>query len=379
MRYYLALLAVFSLILQVNAWGSETHKLICSEVSINAWGSDTTTCLGEFADGYCDIIAATFDEDAGTRCRENKQVGILGITDTLFDNIENHKDYTRCPIWKWNAHRNWVCKSLTDPSNPSKEVYDQLFEEAGKNTGCLRVQLFCTAAQYFADSQYPLYQVDPEYHKGCSGKDLMDEVDEVLLRREDYWNASKFCSFTHWKQRTGRKIREDSKIIFKVDKDDIDTIIDELITKASDLKDNTIKQTTSTTILSKPVVAKDVETTPKEPVVLEDEYDKPREVEEQARPPRIEDLWTENPREDIDTPVDKEKIKKMNENEEDIIVKDFIKVVDFLDKDYNKKEIKEGKTGLLIFMILLVLSCITFVAFLAIKTNLKNKKNKPSS
>ncbi|MFH1402930.1 MAG: hypothetical protein ABIH11_01510 [Candidatus Altiarchaeota archaeon] len=273
------LLLVLILPQYASAWGPDTHRNICGSVISETMGDSGVECLHKAGLGYCGLVREVTGVQAYDKCvefvGEYGSINVLDITDDFFGELENHRDYSKCPIWKWNDHRNWICPSEYAPSSTAVEYAGRWFQKSAESKDdCLKAQAYCMGAMYYADARYPLYQVSEEYLGGCSGMSLADEVD-MLVGGDGGWSVSKFCSFTHWKQITGRKIREDAKILFKVDDKTIGGIISELsgdagqwitgststLTTTSTVKTTTTTVKTTTTSIVKTTTTTTIKTT----------------------------------------------------------------------------------------------------------------------
>jgi hypothetical protein len=219
-----------------SAWGPVTHGELCRGVVSEVWGKEGVRCLDKAGEDYCILVSEVIGGDAHRRCMTaaaSGRLNILNLTDDFYNDVKNHKDYTKCPLWAWNPHRNWICPSIDKPTNPSNELAQNWFKKAVEaKEDCLRIQAFCTGALYYTDGYYPLHQVNTEYLTGCKGESLADEVDSVIKKKPP-WNVSKSCSFTYWKQKVGRRVREDVIITFRVDDRHIEGVRRNLTLEAS--------------------------------------------------------------------------------------------------------------------------------------------------
>jgi len=240
MRWLVTVLVLLLLSTNTLSWGPDTHDYMCRTVVSAVWGSKGLECLSSVGDDYCSDLKTACGQDAYSSCAQfysciqsyskGNAIDPASYTEFVLQDVKYHYDYSSCPI-KWFHDNEWVCSST---GSPAKEKYEQWIRYAEDASSlCSRVARFCTAGNYYADSKFPLYQVD--HLVGCMGLPLDDEVDIKVKAREKDWVVKKQCSFSYMKDYAGVKREDSSHIMFLIRQGDVDSIIKDLIGKAKDI------------------------------------------------------------------------------------------------------------------------------------------------
>ncbi|MFC2162792.1 hypothetical protein ACFLRF_03850 [Candidatus Altiarchaeota archaeon] len=345
------ILMILCLATQAAAWGQGTHSMLCEQIIASAWGKDKLECLAKPTEDYCIMVSGLNDDQASTNCHNALAGGgfdLRNLTDDFFGDLGKHMSYTSCPLWEYNIHKKWLCPSIETPSDPAGDKARQWLEAScNAEDECLAIQAFCTAALYYSDGAYPIYQMDQDLLIGCIGEPLEKEVDEKVLSGGT-WNASQSCQFLFWKQKVGIRKREDVRVTVRANSLMIDDLVKELSLKASETKKCQMEKEASEPKVKNP--EKEQETSVKS---VEAEKPQPKEPQEEPK-------------------VTKAPVTTIPEGtNEKPSVKD--KPADILPQ--RRISSGSGKTGMMLLLGLLVLVSFGFIAYLFREGKIKGGSN----
>jgi hypothetical protein len=196
------ILFVVALILlsgQASAWGQFASRFVCHEAVKFVWGPDAVgqclppkdkATLEGFCDSVYDVMGPKYEDSCRFAADSGAQMHPSLISYDLFNDTENHYDFSRCPINEGNM-KMWVCG---DGSRPAYDMYERWMTAAESAPDlCGRIYDFCVAASYYADSQSILHQV--RYVSNDCVSNIESSIDRCMESGTAECSASQQCQF----------------------------------------------------------------------------------------------------------------------------------------------------------------------------------------
>lgn len=205
MRIQYVILSLIFLSGAAGAWGPATDKFVCHEAVKFVWGVEAVGECIPMRDSislseFCEATYRVMGEDYQLKCKQAvSDEGRLHpsmVSTDVFADSENHFDFYHCPINKGNE-RDWICGDRWD--RPAYELSKEWMVEAGSASDmCMRVNFFCMAASYFADSQSQLRSV--KYVANDCIDNIEASIDRSISNGLTDWSASQLCVFDNGKR-----------------------------------------------------------------------------------------------------------------------------------------------------------------------------------
>ncbi|MBD3387349.1 MAG: hypothetical protein GF416_00180 [Candidatus Altiarchaeales archaeon] len=200
MKLLNVLMALMLLAGSASAWGPLTQKHICHEAVKFVWGVEAVGECIPLRDEIslqelCESAYSLMGEDIQEKCLKGLEEGVefhpSTVSYSIFEDEENHMDYFTCPIKK-GSDRDWICGDKND--RPAYETSLKWFREAENAPDrCTRINYFCLAASYYADSENSLRAVKHV------GNDCVETIEASIDRSIDNglsdWSANMLCRF----------------------------------------------------------------------------------------------------------------------------------------------------------------------------------------
>lgn len=235
---------LFLLAINALAWGPETNNYICEESVIDLWGADAAVeCLTDIS---LSSQLEIFKSDP--MLRDHIPEDIINpalIPDLMFNDTENHHDYSNCPIIAGKDYK-YLCANSSE--NPTRDNAQLWFSKAiNSTTLCERIQKLCIAANYFANSYFPPNRIEKKSANDCE-KALSESVDKSIVDREESWHVRDVCRYEYNRRLVGQNKTFKYKQAFALTNDGIDRIVSDLVQRAQSIKDEPLLTTTTTSI-----------------------------------------------------------------------------------------------------------------------------------
>lgn len=233
-RCFVVLLVVFSLAQSALAWGPAVHESLCKKAVSETWGSEGLNCLGAGNDLCKGLQNAGLEEDAKTCFEQAKTADVNGFNyaKTVSKDEENFKNLDACPLEFMRTSKEFICAGS---GNPAGQKAQTLFDAAAREGKlCQKVQLFCLAGSYLAESRYKLNRVS--HLTGCFGEDTEKLIDGFVSSGKNVWELSQQCVFTYDKPMAGVTKKTSQHLSFNFDSGELDAISQMLSAKAKEVK-----------------------------------------------------------------------------------------------------------------------------------------------
>ncbi len=186
----------------VSAWGPLMHEYLCEEAVIKVWGADTAkNCLIDadllFQKRFCETLE---DEYYDGCVNLSEVVNPANMPCTVFNDCDQHKDYSKCPV-KVDKDARYMCGNLSYA--PALDYAEKWFDKAANATDvCNRVYDFCIASSYLADSYVPENQLAYKSVNKCEGE-LEKKVDDSIKNKNLNIYVRIMCRYEYLEELTG--------------------------------------------------------------------------------------------------------------------------------------------------------------------------------
>jgi hypothetical protein len=235
-----ALLTLLALASSASAWSDLVDQYFCEEVVTAVWGTGVasnclTTYGAEEQNAFCALAG-----DKMQACSAVSNLVSPAVLPNRFGDgeLEQRQD---CPITDM-IPASYLCTKKTDASDKAKYWMGQAISS---EDACQRIQLFCVAANYMAQSFNPfdnLLMEDPV----C--KELAyRRIDMALKNNQTMWAATQECNFSYSMDVAGGSIPKTYVQKVSIDNKRLEAVVKNLTAEARGIKNMRFATTTTTT------------------------------------------------------------------------------------------------------------------------------------
>ncbi len=250
-RWWTGVLALLLLASLGSAWGDYADEYFCESAVRTAWDDETVqACLSGMTLEDQQSLCMLYGDLQGD-CMNLTLTAPALLPNRLGDGDLQHPG--ECPITT-HPDETYLCSTETEALEKAR-TWLNLSVEA--DSLCSRVQRFCVASNYLAQTYYPFSYV---IHEDDNCREVVErKVDQGLRGGEDGWGVTQTCVFDYQRPIAGTTVDARYTQVMTVNDDHAADVIQNLTSEAAALramypteKPGVVTTTTSTTTTLEP-------------------------------------------------------------------------------------------------------------------------------